>query len=38
MLSRRKIHNWRILKGQPLTELDKRMLYLQEHGHLVRID
>lgn len=35
MLSRRKIHNWRILKGQPLTELDKRMLYLQEHGHLV---
>ena len=35
MLSRRKIHNWRILKRQPLTELDKRMLYLQEHGHLV---
>lgn len=35
MLSRRKIHNWHILKGQPLTELDKRMLYLQEHGHLV---
>ncbi|OUO51365.1 type I methionyl aminopeptidase [Parabacteroides sp. An277] len=35
MLSRRKIHNWRIQKGQPLTELDKRMLYLQEHGHLV---
>ena len=35
MLSRRKIHNWLIQKGQPLTELDKRMLYLQEHGHLV---
>ena len=35
MLSRRKSHNWKALKGQPLTELDKRILYMQDHGHLV---
>ena len=35
MLSRRKSHNWKPLKGQPLTELDKRILYMQDHGHLV---
>ena len=35
MLSRRKRHNWKPLKGQPLTELDKRILYMQDHGHLV---
>ena len=35
MLSRRKSHNWKLLKGQPLTELDKRILYMQDHGHLV---
>lgn len=35
MLSRRKINNWRLIKGQPLTELDKRILYLQNKGHLV---
>ena len=35
MMSRRKINNWRPAKGQPLTELDKRILYLQNKGHLV---
>ena len=35
MLSRRKSHNSKPLKGQPLTELDKRILYMQDHGHLV---
>ena len=35
MMSRRKINNWRPIKGQPLTELDKRILYLQSKGHLV---
>ena len=35
MLSRRKCHNWRPLKGQSLTELDKKILYMQDHGHLV---
>ena len=35
MLSRRKSHNWKPLKGQSLTELDKRILYMQDHGHLV---
>lgn len=34
-MSRRKINNWRPIKGQPLTELDKRILYLQNKGHLV---
>ena len=35
MLSRRKCHNWKPLKGQSLTELDKKILYMQDHGHLV---
>ena len=35
MLSRRKSHNWKLLKGQSLTELDKKILYMQDHGHLV---
>ena len=35
MLSRRKSHNWKLPKGQPMTELDKRILYMQDHGHLV---
>ena len=35
MLSRRKSHNWKLLKGQPLTELDKKILYMQDHGPLV---
>lgn len=32
---KRRINNWRPIKGQPLTELDKRILYLQNKGHLV---
>lgn len=35
MSSRRKCHNWKPLKGQSLTELDKKILYMQDHGHLV---
>lgn len=31
----RKRNNWHIIKGQPLTELDKKILYLQNKGHLV---
>lgn len=31
----RKRNNWQIIKGQPLTELDKKILYLQNKGHLV---
>lgn len=31
----RRTNNWRIIKGQPLTELDKKILYLQNKGHLV---
>ncbi len=27
--------NWRIPKGQELTELDKKVLYFQDRGHLV---
>ncbi len=34
-MSRRKINNWKPIKGQPLTELDKRILHIQERGHLV---
>lgn len=34
-MSRRKCYNWRPLPGQPLTELDKRIMYLQNKGHLV---
>ena len=34
-MSRKKIYNWRPIKGQPLTELDKKILYLQNKGHLV---
>lgn len=32
---KRKIKNWRIPVGHQLTELDKRILNLQEKGHLV---
>lgn len=28
-------NNWQIIKGQPLTEFDKKILYLQNKGHLV---
>lgn len=31
----RRRNNWRLIKGQPLTELDKKILYLQNKGHLV---
>lgn len=31
----RRRNNWQIIKGQPLTELDKKILYLQNKGHLV---
>lgn len=34
MFSRRKSNNWRPIKGQPLTELDKKVLYFQNKGHL----
>ena len=34
-MSRRKINNWHLIKGQPLTELDKQVLYYQNKGHLV---
>ena len=30
----RKRNNWQVIKGQPLTELDKKILYLQNKGHL----
>lgn len=28
-------NNWKINKGEPLTELDKKVLYYQNRGHLV---
>lgn len=31
----RKRNNWQLIKSQPLTELDKKILYLQNKGHLV---
>ena len=31
----RKRNNWQLIKGQPLTELDKKIFYLQNKGHLV---
>ena len=31
----RKRNNWQLIKGQPLTGLDKKILYLQNKGHLV---
>ena len=31
----RKRNNWQLIKGKPLTELDKKILYLQNKGHLV---
>lgn len=30
----RKRNSWQLIKGQPLTELDKKILYLQNKGHL----
>lgn len=32
---KRRINNWHPIKGVPLTELDRRILYLQNKGHLV---
>lgn len=34
-MPRRIIRNWRPIKGQPLTELDKKILSIQNKGHLV---
>ena len=34
-MSRRKVNNGHPIKGQPLTELDKHIMYLQNKGHLV---
>ena len=34
-MSRRKVNNWHPIKGQPLTELDKHIMYLQNKGYLV---
>ena len=34
-MSRRKVNNWHPIKGQPLTELDKHIMYLQSKGHSV---
>ena len=36
-MPRRIINNWKITKGVPLTELDKKVLYFQNHGCLVPI-
>lgn len=33
-MKRNKI-NWRVPKGMELTELDKKVLYYQDRGHLV---
>jgi methionyl aminopeptidase len=35
MMSLRIQNNWKINKGEPLTELDKKVLYYQNRGHLV---
>lgn len=32
---KRKGNNWHPVKGQPLTELDKKVLHFQDKGHLV---
>ncbi len=32
---KRRIKNWYILKGQPVTDMDRRILAAQEKGHLV---
>ena len=34
-MSRRTVNNWKPIKGQSLTELDKKILYIQNKGHLV---
>ena len=37
MHSRRIKNNWHIIKGQPLTELDKKVLYYQQGKETDRI-
>ena len=32
---KRRIHNWHLIKGQPVTDLDRKILAEQEKGHLV---
>ena len=32
---KRRINNWHPVKGEPLTELDKKVLYYQDKGYLV---
>ena len=32
---RRKNRGWQVIEGQPLTELDKKILHYQNKGHLV---
>lgn len=32
---KRRLNNWHPQKGEPLTELDKKVLYFQNKGHLV---
>ena len=32
-MSRRTVNNWKPIKGQSLTELDKKILYIQNKGH-----
>lgn len=34
-MPRKIINNWKIAKGAPLTELDKKILFFQNHGCLV---
>ena len=34
-MPRKIINNWKISKGAPLTELDKKILFFQNHGCLV---
>ena len=34
-MPRKIINNWKITKGAPLTELDKKILFFQNHGCLV---
>lgn len=32
---KRRVNNWHPVKGRPLTDLDKKVLYFQNKGHLV---
>ena len=35
MVNKKIVRNWRVPKGQELTELDKKVLYFQNKGCLV---